>query len=95
MSRENHINSCTVIIIIVKIESAVEGRERVRTLYQPEDHNPTQPTHGRKKKREQLETKSKSKLSQQESIGSALKSRQAHTIKYRATNVVSKRHGDG
>ena len=40
-----------IIIIIIKIESVVQGRERVRTLYQSEDPNPTQPTHGRKKKR--------------------------------------------
>ena len=39
-----------VIIIIIILESAVQGRERVRTLYQSKDPNPTQPTHGRKKK---------------------------------------------
>ena len=33
-----------IIIIIIKIESAVQGRERVTTLYQSEDPNPTQPT---------------------------------------------------
>ena len=38
------------IIIIIILESAVQGRERVRTLYQSKDPNPTQPTHGRKKK---------------------------------------------
>ena len=32
-------------IIIIKIEAAVQGRERVRTLYHSEDPNPTQPTH--------------------------------------------------
>ena len=31
------------------LESAVQGRERGRTLYQSKDPNPTQPTHGRKK----------------------------------------------
>ena len=41
----------TAIIIITKIESAVQGRERVRTLYQSEDPDPTQPTRDRKKKR--------------------------------------------
>ena len=39
-----------IIIIIIIMKSAVQGRERVRTLYQSKDHNPTQPTHGRKKK---------------------------------------------
>ena len=39
-----------IIIIIIILESAVQGRERVRTLYQSKDNNPTQPTHGRKKK---------------------------------------------
>ena len=39
-----------IIIIIIIMESAVQGRERVRTLYQSKDPNPTQPTHGRKKK---------------------------------------------
>ena len=39
-----------IIIIIIILESAVQGRERVRTLYQTKEHNPTQPTHGRKKK---------------------------------------------
>ena len=38
-------------IIIIKIESAVQDRERVWTLYQSEDPNPIQPTHGMKKKR--------------------------------------------
>ena len=39
-----------IIIIIIILESAVQGPERVRTLYQSIDPNPTQPTHGRKKK---------------------------------------------
>ena len=39
----------TFIIIINKYESAVKGWERVRTVYHPEDPNPTQPTHGRNK----------------------------------------------
>ena len=38
------------IIIIIKIESAVQNQERVRTLFQSEDANPTQPTHIRMKK---------------------------------------------
>ena len=38
-----------IIVIIIILESAVQGRERVRTLYQSKDPNPTQPTHGRKK----------------------------------------------
>ena len=33
------------------LESAVQGRERVRTLYQSKDPNPTQPTHRRRKKK--------------------------------------------
>ena len=40
-----------VIIIIVKNESEVQGWERVRTLYQSKDPNPTQPKRGRTKKR--------------------------------------------
>ena len=36
--------------VIIIMESAVQGRERVRTLYQSKDLNPTQPTHGRKEK---------------------------------------------
>ena len=45
-------------IIIIKKESAVQGRERVRTPYQSEDPNPTQPTRERKKQRiKKLETK--------------------------------------
>ena len=39
------------IIIIIKIESGMQGRERERTLYQSEDPNPTQPTNGMKKMR--------------------------------------------
>ena len=38
-----------IIIIIIILESAVQGRERVKTLYQSKDPNPTQPTHGRKR----------------------------------------------
>ena len=33
------------------LEFVVQGRERVRTLYQSKDPKPTQPTHGRKKKK--------------------------------------------
>ena len=40
-------------VLIIILESAVQGRERVRTLYQSKDPNPTQPTHGRKKKKKQ------------------------------------------
>ena len=59
LSTENHLRSQRTpkpfkirvnIIIIIILESAVQGRERVRTLYQSKDPNPTQPTHGRKKK---------------------------------------------
>ena len=35
-----------IIFIIIILESAVQGRERVRTLYQSKDPNPTQPTDG-------------------------------------------------
>lgn len=38
-----------IIIVISKIEFAVQGRERVRTLDQSGDPNPTQPTNGRKR----------------------------------------------
>ena len=38
------------IIIIIYVESAVQGRERGRTLYQSEDPNSTQPAHGKKEK---------------------------------------------
>ena len=69
-----------IIIIIIILESAVQGRERVRTLYQSKDPNPTEPTHGRKKKIKQQKRKSRS--CQQESIGSALETRQSHTIKH-------------
>ena len=34
----------------MKKESAVQGWERVRTLYQPEDPNSAQPAYGRMKK---------------------------------------------
>ena len=43
--RQYLVRRVIVIIIIIKIESAVQGLERVRTLYQSEDPNPTQPTH--------------------------------------------------
>ena len=39
------------IIIIIKIQTTVQGEERVKTLCQFEDPNSTKPTHGRKKKR--------------------------------------------
>ena len=39
-----------MVIFYYYLESAVQGRKRVRTLYQSKDPNPTQPTHGRKKK---------------------------------------------
>ena len=58
----------------------------------PTLHN--QPLEGRKDKivRDQ---KRKSRSYQQESIGSALETRQSHTIKNRATKIVKKRHREG
>ena len=79
-----------IIIIIIKIESAVQGRGRMRPLYQSEDNNPTQPTHGNKK-RENIRDKKKKRLGHQESTGSALKTRQSHTIKYRVTKIAPER----
>ena len=43
------------------LESAVQGQERVRTLYQSKDPNHTQPTHGRKKKKNSRSQKRKSR----------------------------------
>ena len=82
------------VIIIIILESAVQGRERVRTLYQSKDPNPTQPTHGRKKKINSWRQK-KSRSCQQESIGSSLETRQSHTIKHRVTKIIPKRHREG
>ena len=59
-------------IIIIKFESAVQGQERVRTLYQSEDLNSTQPTHGIKKTENCWRQKERADYGQQESIGSAL-----------------------
>ena len=39
-----------IIIIIIKIESAVSGQEKWEH-YQSKDDNPTQPIHGRKKRK--------------------------------------------
>ena len=39
--------------------------------------------------------KKKSRSCQQESIGSALETRQSHTIKHRVTKIVPKRHREG
>ena len=39
-----------IIIIITKNEEVVQGWERVRTQYQSENPNPSQPTRGRKEK---------------------------------------------
>ena len=77
------------------LESAVQGRERVRTLSvqrpQPHTTNPwkeeNDKTVGDKKR--------KSRSCQQESIGSALKTRHSHTIKHRVTKIVQKRHREG
>ena len=42
-----------IIIIVIKIESAVQGREAVRALYQSEETTPhNQPMEGRKKRRQ-------------------------------------------
>ena len=61
-----------LLLLLLLTESAVQGRERVRTLYQYEDPNPTQPTHGRKKRQNSTRQKRKSRSCQQKSIGSAL-----------------------
>ena len=49
-----NINYCIIIIIIIiKTESAAQGRERVRALYQSEDPTPhNQPMEGRKKRKQ-------------------------------------------
>ena len=44
-----HADLTTFVITIIEIESAVQGRERVRTFYQSEDPNPTKPNHGKTK----------------------------------------------
>ena len=51
-----------LIIIIILLESAVQGREKVRILYQSKDPNPTQLTHVRKKKIKLYETKEKEQI---------------------------------
>ena len=73
----------------------MQCRERVRTLYQSKDPNPKQPTHGRKKKIKQLETKKKEQIMPTGNIGSALETRQSHTIKHRVTKIRPKRHREG
>ena len=89
------INYCIIINIIIKPESAVQGRERVRALYQSEDPTPHNQHMEGRKKREQWKTKIKSRLGQQESIGSALKTLQSHTIKHRVTKIIPKRRREG
>ena len=83
------INYCIIIIIIIiiKTESAVQGRERVRALNQSDDPIPHNQPMEERKMRKQQETKIKNRLGQQESIGSALKTLQSHTIKYSVTKI--------
>ena len=71
-------------------ESAVQGRERVKSLYQsktPTPHN--RPMEGRKRQNSRRQ-KRKGRSCKQESIGSALETRQSHTIKHRVTKIVLK-----
>ena len=82
------------------LESAVQGRERVRRLYQSKDPNPTQPTHGIKKKKKKKINSRRHQIKprrscQQESIISGLGTRQSHTIKHRVTKIIPKRHREG
>ena len=70
-----------MIIIIIKIESALQGQEKVRTLSirKPQPHT----TNKWKEEKEKIlggKKRSKSRLSQQETIGAGLKTRQSHTI---------------
>ena len=74
MSSKICINPSIIIIIIIKIESAVQGRERVRTVNKYEDTNPW-----KEEEEKIVGAKRKSKLGQQESIGSYLKTSQSHT----------------
>ena len=65
------------------------------TLISPKTQTPhNQPMEGRKTQNSRRQ-KSKSRSCQQESIGSALETRQSHTIKHRVTKIVPKRHREG
>ena len=55
--------------------------------YQSEDPNPTKKLWNKEKIKHK--TKRKSKLEEQEEIGSALKTRQSHTIKHMVNMIVS------
>ena len=39
----------SLLLLLLLFGVGVQGRERMRTLYQSKDPNPTRPTHGRKK----------------------------------------------
>ena len=84
-----------IIIIIILLESAVQGRERVRTLSvqrpQPHTTNPWK----EEKDKTVGDKKRKNRSCQQESIGSALETCQSHTIKHRVTKIFPKRHREG
>ena len=58
----------------------------------PTPHN--QPIEGRKRENSRSQ-KRKSRSCQQESIGSALETRQSHIIKHRVTKIVPKKHREG
>ena len=60
-------------IIIIKIESAVQGQERVRILYQSKDPNRTQPTNGRKKKRIRRRQKERADYANRKALALLLK----------------------
>ena len=71
-----------IIIKLLKKESVVQCRERVRTPYKSQDPNLT----GRNGERK-LETLTQKRLGQQVGVGSDLKTHQSHTIKHRVTQI--------
>ena len=81
------INRLLLLLLLIGVRCARPG-ESENTLSVQRPH-PTQPTHGRKTNIKQYRRlKRKSRSCQQESIISALETRQSHKIKHRVTKIV-------
>ena len=78
-----------LLLLLLKISQQYKGGRQWEHLINPKTPTPhNQPMAEKKKK---PKTKIKSNLGQEESIGSALKTRQSNTIKHRVTKIVPTR----
>ena len=81
------------VLLLFGVCCARPGESNTLSVQRPQPH--TTNTWKEEKDKTEGDKKIMSRSCQQKSIGSALKTRQSHTIKHRVTKIVPKRHREG